>query len=199
MGRDAGDRGREPGRDLERAIALAASGDGAAFGAFYDATARDVLAFFYRRVMCPHLAADLAAETFAKALANAKTFDPSRGTARAWLFGIASHLHVGWQRRGVVDDRARRRLGIARVEVDDLTIEEIEASVDLRPLREAMRDALDLLSPPLRDAVLLRVGLDLPYAEVAARLGVTVATARVRVSRALSALHDVLEPAEAAP
>ena len=168
------------------------AGDSTAFGAFYDATAKQVLAFFYRRVVCPHVAADLASETFARALEHLRKFDPQKGSALSWLFGIAANLHLDWLRHGRVTDRARRRLGIARVAVDDATLEAIEASVDLVPLREAMRDALDDLTPTLREAVVLRVAYGLPYAEVAEKLGVTIDTARVRVSRGMSALQDAL-------
>ena len=173
-------------------LAQVRAGDAAAYGAFYDATAKLVLAFFYRRVVCPHVAADLSSETFARALEHLHKFDPEKGSALSWLFGIAANLHLDWLRHGRVTDRARRRLGIARVAVDDATLEEIEASVDMLPLREAMRDALGELTPTLREAVVLRVAYGLPYAEVAEKLGVTIDTARVRVSRGMSALHDTL-------
>jgi DNA-directed RNA polymerase specialized sigma24 family protein len=39
----------------------------------------------------------------------------------------------------------------------------------------------------------LRVGHDLPYAEVARRLGCSEGAARVRVTRALTRLADLLE------
>ncbi len=169
--------------------------DPEAFALFYDRHHRAVAAWFYRRTMCAHTSADLCAETFARALAGAARFDSDLGTARAWLFGIASHLHRGWLRRGRVDDRARRRLGLERLAVDDATLEEIEASVDLAPMETALRSALDGLSAPLRDAVVTRVGLGLPYADVASMLGVSEGAARVRVSRGLAQLHAALEVA----
>jgi DNA-directed RNA polymerase specialized sigma24 family protein len=49
------------------------------------------------------------------------------------------------------------------------------------------------LTPKLAQAVDLRVGLDLPYPEVARRLGTTEGTARARVARGLSNLLDNLE------
>ena len=55
-----------------------------------------------------------------------------------------------------------------------------------------MAAALEQLSPLIREAVLLRVGADLPYSEVAARLGVEPVTARVRVSRGLAQLEALL-------
>lgn len=187
----AGELGRPSHSDDE--LILRSCRDPEAFGLFYDRHHREVTAWFYRRILCAHTSADLCAETFARALAGAARFDPECGTGKGWLFGIASHLHLGWLRRGRVDDRARRKLGLERLAVDDATLEQIEASIDLEPVRVALHDALGLLSPAVRDAVLMRVGLDLPYTEVAALMGVSEGAARVRVSRGLAQLHANLE------
>ena len=50
------------------------------------------------------------------------------------------------------------------------------------------------LTSDQRDALELRVVQELPYHEVARRLGTTEATARARVSRGLRALGAALEP-----
>lgn len=39
----------------------------------------------------PETATDLTAETFAAALAGVGRFDPGRGAAVGWLYGIANH------------------------------------------------------------------------------------------------------------
>ena len=181
--------------NIEGQLLLRGRSDSEAFGQFYDRTVEDVLRFFYRRVMCRETAADLCAETFARALQSIRRFDPDRGTARAWLFGIANHLWIDWIRRGRVADRARRRMGIERPWLDDDTFERIESSADVAALKEVMALALEQLSPLIREAVLLRVGADLPYSEVAARLGVEPVTARVRVSRGLAQLEALIEAA----
>ena len=57
------------------------------------------LAFFYPATRLADIAADLTAETFAAALASARSFDPEQGNARGWLFGIARHqLADAWER-----------------------------------------------------------------------------------------------------
>src|SRR5581483_851987 len=101
--------------------------DPEAFGAFYDRYEAALLAYFWRATRRGDLAADLTAETFAEALASARRFDPRRGTARAWLFGIARHeLADVWQ-RGRVEDQARRRLGIEPLALSDEMLERIES------------------------------------------------------------------------
>src|SRR5438876_349331 len=71
---------------------------GAAFAEFYARHERMVLAYFARRVSRGELAADLAAETFAQALASRGRF--RGGTAVGWLFGIAANVLSHSARRG---------------------------------------------------------------------------------------------------
>src|SRR5947209_16067975 len=103
-----------------------AAHDSEAFGRFYDRFEAELLRFFLRATHRGDLAADLTAEVFAVALAGLASFDPARGHARAWLYGIARHeLADAWE-RGRVEDRARRRLGIEPLALTDADIERIE-------------------------------------------------------------------------
>lgn len=163
------------------------------FATFYDRHARAVLGFLYRRTADPETAADLAAETFAQAYLSRRRYRETGSGARAWLLGIAHHQLSRTLRRRRVEDAARRRLGMERVVVDEISYERIEELADFAPLREELRKALDSVSPRLAQAVLLRVGLDLPYAEVARRLRCSESAARVRVARGLAKLSDRLE------
>jgi hypothetical protein len=54
-------------------------------------------------------------------------FDPGRGSASAWLFGIALHKLARVERGEAAERRARRRLGMERIELTDADIERIEA------------------------------------------------------------------------
>ncbi|MDP9072755.1 MAG: RNA polymerase sigma factor [Actinomycetota bacterium] len=176
-------------------LLMAAQREPEAFGTFYQRHARVILAYFYRRTACAQTSADLTAETFAAAFASRARYRDTGAPARAWLMGIARHQLARSFRRSGVPDRARRRLGIERIAVDDVSFERIEMLVDLAPLRLAVRDAMATLTPKLSDAVGLRVGLDLPYPEVARRLGITEGTARARVARGLTHLLENLETA----
>jgi RNA polymerase sigma factor (sigma-70 family) len=179
-------------RDDETLLVATSRGDAAAFAALYRRHLDGVLAFFYRRTRCPHTAADLAAETFAEVLAGARRFDPGRGEAVAWLYGAANNLFRRWARNGRVARRRRERLGIVTPALTHEDVEHIEQLVDSAALRAGLADALEALSPSLRNAVLLRVGEDLPYAEVARRLGCSVDAARARVSRGMAKLEQHL-------
>lgn len=90
-----------------------------AFATFYARYERPVAAFFMRAVGSGELAADLTAEVFAQALAGVGRFDPEIGRAGGWLFGIARNILARSFERGRVEDRARRRLGLAPLALDD--------------------------------------------------------------------------------
>ena len=173
---------------------LAGSGaDGDVFSTLYERHATAILAFHFRRTGCPHTAADLTAETFAEAFASRRRFHDIGAPGRAWLFTIAARQLSRFARRERVSDRYRRRLQLDRLVLTNEDIERIEDLCDLSSMRESVRDALASLPANLADAVRLRVAFDLPYAEVARRLGCSEGAARVRVSRGLTRLADLLE------
>src|SRR5215211_515329 len=78
---------------------LLASRELGSFAVFYRRHVEGVLAFFARRTRDAELAADLTAETFAGALVARGRFDPGRGSAPAWLYGIALHKLAHARRR----------------------------------------------------------------------------------------------------
>ena len=71
--------------------------------------------------------------------------------------------------------------------------ERIEDLIDFAPIREALSEALETLSPDQRDAMQLRVIDELAYPEVADRLGCSEANARQRVSRGLRKVALMLQ------
>lgn len=170
-------------------LAAALAGDGDAFGAFYRRHVRRIAAFHLARAGSAQDAADLTAETFADALAGLHRFDAQRGEAVAWLFGIARNQIAALRRRGAVEDRARRRMGLERTRLDDAALEQVEATAGAELVRVELREGLDGLPADQRDAVARRVLLEHDYAEVAAHAGVSEAVVRKRVSRGLSALR----------
>ena len=101
-----------------------------------------VLAYFSRRTRDPELSADLCAETFAAALANRHRFRPGQAPATAWLFGIGSKKLADSQRRGYAEMRARRRLGMERIELSDADLARIDrlgAGDDARAWMDRLR------------------------------------------------------------
>ena len=162
----------------------AAESEAAAFGELYRRHVPAVHAWFRRRL--EWAASDLTAEAFAQAWLSRRSFrDEVDGSALPWLLGIARNVARESARRNAVETRARRRLGLPT----DLAGEEGYDAVEERlSPRVALAEALDALPDHEREALELRVVDELPYADVADRLGVRPAAARLRVSRALRRL-----------
>ena len=155
------------------------------FAVFYRRHAEAVLAYFARRVRDAEASADLTAETFAAAVVARERFRPERGSAAAFLYDIASHKLADYQRRGRLEDRARRQLGIVRRTVsgeDALAIEALG--------REVVAEMLSVLPAEQREAVRAHVIDDASYEELARSAGVTTSAMRHRVNRGLRALRD---------
>lgn len=163
-----------------------------AFGVFYRRHVRPVLAYTLSRTHRPELAADLTAEVFALALERRDRFDPRRGPARAWLLNMAASKLVDAARRGQVEDRARRRLGIAPRELTDHDLDRVEELADAGGGLDAQALVADL-PPDQREAVLARIVDERSYAEIAAELSTSPSVVRQRVSRGLAALRSQAE------
>jgi RNA polymerase sigma factor (sigma-70 family) len=183
---------RHPDTKTDRQLLEEArGGHGEVFEVVYQRHHAVVLAFLARRVQQPELAADLLAETFASLLALVR--DPQRAVPPipvAWLLVTARNLLIDSRRRGTVDDRARRRLAMRPVVLDDRDlerVEEISAETDL------MRELALRLEPDQLQALQARVLDEREYAEIAAQLKCSESVVRKRVSRALGVLRRAME------
>jgi len=128
---------------------LLVSLEAGSFAVFYRRHIEGLVAFFMGRTGGAELAADLTAETFAAALVARVRFEPGRGSASAWLFGIALDKLARVERGAVAERRARRRLGMEWIELTDADIERIEALGS----GERARVLLERLGPEQRDAI----------------------------------------------
>jgi RNA polymerase sigma factor (sigma-70 family) len=157
------------------------------FAIFYRRHVESMLRYFMRSTRDPELAADLTSEVFAAALEGRRRFKPGGAPASAWLFGIASKKLADYRRRGYAEDRARRRLGMERVEPTDEDLRRIEALGD-----DVTVIAMEGLPDDQRRAVKARVIEDRTYEDIAGELRLTPAGVRKRVSRGLAAMRGRL-------
>lgn len=181
--------------DLDKcsdAVLLAgALADPDAFAAFYRRYERLILGYMLRRTGDPELAADLSAEVFASALRSARRYRPQGPNALGWLLTIAERILASSRRRGRVEERARRRVGIRDAVV--LSGEDLERIEALASLDGESLALLDGLPASQRDAVRAHVLDERSYRDIAGELQTSELVIRKRVSRGLSTLKRQLE------
>jgi len=171
-------------------ILQAQAGDHQAFAKLVDAYKGSVYNLTYRMLGNPADAEDAAQETFLRAYANLRSYDPSRKFS-SWLLAIASNHCI---------DQLRRRR-IQWVSVEDLPPWESLQARTPDPEETAVRRAddqhiaalLEKLPPDYRLAVVLRYWYDYSYEEIAEITNSTVSAVKSRLHRARRTLAALLE------
>jgi RNA polymerase sigma-70 factor (ECF subfamily) len=144
-------------------------------------------------------AEDLVQDTVVKALRFSHRFE--RGTnLRAWLSTI---LHNTWKNR--LRDASRRGVTYDTDRVEEEIVSMAHAAAEtpeqsmLRDVAGAdVRDALDRLPGPFRQAVWMRDVEEFSYAEIAKMLNVPIGTVMSRISRGRRLLASAMRTAETA-
>lgn len=160
-------------------------------GLLYDRYALRLVRYLQQNGASEDVALDATQETFARLIVYSRRVRPSSdGTIWPWLAVSGRNLLRDWQRRGTVEAKARRRLGLTSF-VDERT--DPFARTAAEPLDEDLSAGLDRLSSDQRVAVTARVLEERDYAEIAAATGASEATVRRRVSRGLRAMQTFLQ------
>lgn len=178
------------GLDGEPALlARTAAGDEAAMGELYDRYAGPLYGFARRRLRDPDLAEELVQRVMTKLWRLAGTYDGSRASVRTWVFMIARSAVIDLQRRN--DNRTPV---VWSDDPPDTTDE-----LDLLLRAEAVRAALERLSPPHREVLELAYFRGLTQRQVAATLGLPLGTIKSRTYYALKALRLACDELEVTP
>ena len=131
------------------------------------------------------LAEEAVQETFLRAWRASDRHDPQRSSLRTWMFAIARNVTIDLARaRSARPQSAGREVEPTRG-AKDTTEESLRAW--------EMEEALRLIGPHHRYAIVQTYLRDRPCAEVAAEAGVPVGTMRSRLYYGLKALRSVME------
>jgi len=166
-------------------------GNHSALADFYDATSQAVYSLAVRIVGDRAIAEDVVVEVYAQVWAQAKTYEPRRGTPLAWLLAITRSRALDFL-------RSRRRFA---------TEEPIEAADQLQSLApnpedntvaveryRVVRGAVDSLGAEQREVIELAYFSDLSHSEIAARLGYPLGTVKTRIRLGMLRLRELLTP-----
>jgi len=179
--------------DLLRATA---TGDPEAFGTFFRRHEAQVTAYAVRRCQTSEEVADAVADIFLAALAACDRYRPETETALPWLYGIARRV-VGSQRRARWRYR-RLSAGTAVPRYAGGEEDSISEAIDAARLSPGIERALATLSSRERETLELVAHHGLSPVEVAASLGVSPNTARLRLMRARKRMRSLLDGTDGA-
>lgn len=170
-------------RDDDDLMLLARGGLGDAFDVLVRRHQRRALRLAVQCLGDPALAADAAQNAFVALLKAVHSYRAA-GKFNAFFHRILlNQCHM-----------ARRRARSASwLPLDELNTVAAASEILAREQRRDVSRALSELSNKLSDAVLLRFGADLSYAEIADTLDIPVGTAKRRVFVAMSRLRELLD------
>ncbi len=167
------------------AVSACQAGDLTKFDAIYTENVDAVYRFLYRRTLHRPTAEDLTSTAFIKAMESIRSFDPSKGKLRAWLYRIA--------RNSLIDHYRTSRPTASIETVWDLSGDEVASLATERGIDAGLlHKALATLSPDQREIVLLRVWEGLSHKEIADLTGKTESNSKVIFSRAVAELRTQL-------
>jgi len=148
------------------------------FDRLYRSSRDDVYAYAAGLLRDPAAAEEVTATAFERAYRKRSRFDPRRGSARAWLFGIA---------RNAALDELRRRGRDAK-----LTSEPVDVvgndNAGQSELRILLIGALERLEASERELVGLKFFAGLSNAEIAVVLGISESNAGTKLHRTVNTI-----------
>jgi RNA polymerase sigma-70 factor (ECF subfamily) len=174
---------------LHALVDLAKAGDAAAFGELYDHYVTSIFRFVYYRVGSRHLAEDLTADTFLRAMRAIDRFTWQGRDFGAWLTTIARNLVADHFKSG----RVRLETLIDAVP-DRPTPNGSDVDVLGRLTNQILYEAIGRLSPEQRDCLLMRFTEGMSIAQTAKAFGRSEGAIKQLQLRAVRALATHLPP-----
>lgn len=172
---------------LELLIQSAQKGDKEAYGKIYQLYYKKLFRYCSFNVRDTETAQDLCQETFVKAWVKIKEFrmDKADWSIQAFLFAIARNLII---------DRSRHKKEVSIENFEEIeTNEDFYEDLDRKTDIQRVKKAISKLDEIERQIVILRFFEEMDSKEVANILKVKDGALRVRQSRILQKLKDIME------
>jgi RNA polymerase sigma-70 factor (ECF subfamily) len=177
------------------------SGDAAAWEEIVQRYNRRIYNICYRFAGSADDAQDLTQEVFIKMYRTLNSYDVGRGAFMTWVTTVTRNLLVDHFRK-TKQDRLTDSLDTTTSDHEDAVPlgEQIpdrgpapDSNVRSREARDVVHQALQKLSPELREAVILRDLQDMDYREIATVLKVPEGTVKSRINRGRAELARLLQ------
>ena len=173
---------------LADALSRCARGERAALREIYDSEAPTMIGIAMRVLKRRDMAEEAVHDAFLRIHQHAGSFDPAKGSARAWIFTIvrnrALNIVRGEAKTDLVDDFEPMGL-----QDDGDSPETIMSKLsDARSLKRC----LELLEPERRKLILLAYTQGLTHGEIAGKIGAPLGTVKSWIRRSLMTLRECM-------
>jgi RNA polymerase sigma-70 factor (ECF subfamily) len=175
--------------DLDALLRRVARRDTDAFATFYDSTRARVFGLVTRVLRDPGYSEETTQDVYLQVWRSAETFDPTAGSALAWLMTLAHRRAVDRVRSEQAATNRESRYGASTVETPT---DQVSDSVIQSDERRQVVNCLDGLTDLQRECIQLAYYDGLTYVQVSDRLAANLATIKSRMRDALRGLRNCL-------
>ena len=172
--------------EIAQLLVSCASGDATAFRRLYELQSAPLYGLALRITRQPTLAADAVHDALLQVWRNAERFDPTRGSARAWLATLVRYRAMDAVRK------TRREVPSLeqdeRADTDPDPLDRLLSTQDGQALHRCLQD----VAPERRTLVVMAFVDGLTHAEIATRLRQPMGTVKSTIRRALLTLRTCL-------
>jgi RNA polymerase sigma factor (sigma-70 family) len=157
------------------------------FENLYRRTFSRVYAYAASLLVDRHAAEDVTSQAFERAFRRRRSFDPTRGSAEAWLFAIV--------RNAALDELRRRKRRASLPHDPESAVAAVHHDAESSFRTAVVRTAVAALEPRERDLVALRFFGGLTHREIAGVLGISESNAGTKLHRAIERLREACDDA----
>ncbi|WP_395607726.1 sigma-70 family RNA polymerase sigma factor [Pseudomonas sp. B22129] len=169
--------------DYEACLAACARGDKRALRQLYVQDSHQLLGVALRIARDKALAEDIVHDAFIKVWHGAGSFDPSRGSARGWVFSVTRHLAL---------NAVRNRYREVTLEDEHEQVAAPGASVEFSAREGRVYACLEHLDPARRACILHAYVDGCSHSEIARKLDTPLGTVKAWIKRSLAALRECM-------
>jgi RNA polymerase sigma-70 factor (ECF subfamily) len=168
-----------------------------AFKLLYSRYEMRIYNFILRYTGSREIAQDLLQETFTRVWFAAHSFNHESGNFKGWLYAIALNI--------TRSEMSKKRYAYHYLEVSEIShqdepaapsMEEPDIEMERADLKNAVTQALDKLSPLLREIIILKHYQQLKFSEIDEMTKTPEGTLKARFHRAIAQLKELLDLAE---
>ncbi|GFG73441.1 sigma-70 family RNA polymerase sigma factor [Mycobacterium botniense] len=176
-------------RDLDALLCRVGRGDSDAFAAFYDRTKARVYGVVTRVVRDSGYSDEITQEVYLQVWRTASAYDPTKGSALAWVLTMAHRRAVDRVRAEQAGSVRESRYGAVNL---DPSADVVADSVIASDERRRVSECLNTLTDTQRQCIELAYYGGLTYPEVSQQLRANLSTIKSRMREALRSLRKCL-------